>query len=492
MEIIAGKNGSFFVITRNVDTDTVRKLAGISFDEFGRYNAWATMKRIAKMSSEEYAAKNYLRHDILEKFDRFADAVDLKATQDLMFFIETENGREDFDDVTEIIKIHPHGFKNNFAYPLPRISDGKITDSFALKDQDVPKMLKRIGSVIERSTAYHDVKWNNVTYKADVISEEPKARKASIVGSNIVIRENCYRFSDEDWKYLQKIDDAFNKEKYSREHSWYRFNKPENEILESIITKMCKSNKHNYAMYKAMYAKFVELKNSRTDYMGILVHEFHHLRNRILSQNRCLKADVKALNALDVYYIMVEDERSAHLAVTIDRLNKYWHDKDWEDLLSKEPCFEVLKMRSEEDRDRLLTNLDFVTNIKLKHWTEHCLEQHNPKIASRLPTLQRYSSIAKGLDESRKEYMLMRSMLYTFYVYNPQTGKYKMMRLDKYIKINIPVSDSVINHIIKKVQLFINRKLGAKDMLKIKYGLTDNMIKQAANIYDASLRLKPE
>ena len=39
---------------------------------------------------------------------------------------------------------------------------------------------------------------------------------------------------------------------------------------------------------------------------------------------------------------------SAHLAVTIDRLNRYWHDHDWEALLAKEPCFSVLKMRTEE------------------------------------------------------------------------------------------------------------------------------------------------
>ena len=490
MDVIAGKNGSFFVTTRDVDTDTVRKLSKISFDEFGRYNAWATMKRIAKMSSAEYAAKNSLRRDVLEKFDRFADAVDLKATQDLMFFIETENGREDFDDISDVIKIHPHGFKNEFACPQPRITEGQITDSFTLRDIDVPRMLKRIGSTVERSPAYHNVRWNSVTYKTDVIPEQPKVRKSLIYGSNIIISENCYKFAPEDWNLIQKIDAEFNKEKDSRQKLWYRFNKPEAEILNDVITKLCKDSQLHPVMCESIYNKFIELKNTYADYMGMLVHEFHRLRNLILLQNRTLKPDVKALSASDVYYIMVENERSAQLAVTIDRLNHYWHDRDWENLLAKEPCFEVLKSRSEADRNRLLANLDFITNIKLKYWTENFLEQHNPKIAASLRILQKYSSIAKGMDGDRKEFILMRSMLYTYYVYNPQTKKYKMRGLDKYIKVDIPVSEGAIKHIIRKTQLFISRKLGAKEMLKIKYGLTDDMIRKAANIYDANLRLK--
>ena len=37
---------------------------------------------------------------------------------------------------------------------------------------------------------------------------------------------------------------------------------------------------------------------------------------------------------------------------------------------------------------------------------------------------------------------------------------------------------------------FIDRKNNAKEMLKIKYGMTDRMIKVAANIYDDNLRIK--
>jgi len=84
----------------------------------------------------------------------------------------------------------------------------------------------------------------------------------------------------------------------------------------------------------------------------------------------------------------------------------------------------------------------------------------------------------------------MRSMLYSFRVYDPDADKYKFVQLDKYIKINIPVSGKVMSNVIEKAQMFIDRKNNAKEMLKIKYGMTDRMIKVAANIYDDNLRIK--
>lgn len=489
MDVVAGKNGSFFVVTGNIDTDTSKKLADISFDEFARYNAWSTMKKIARISSAEYAEKKSLRLDILEKFDRFAEAVDYKATQDLMYFIETENGREQVANERSTLQINPDNFNNGFQHPAPREVSGLITDSFQIKNSDVPKMLKKIGVSIKRSVISHFVKWNNVTYKVDVIPATPDARKGGFNGAEIVVGENCYVFQSDDWRYIKKIEYLFNKEKTDRKNSWFRIEKPDEEVFDRVLKKVCKDAKQQ-TVYRALYQKYTELVEIRTNYRGIFVHEFHHLRNKLLIENRCLKPDVKALLAPDMYYILVEDERSAHLAATIDRINVYWHDHDWDKLLSDEPCFEILASRSEAERNKLLLNLDFVTNAKLKYWTENSLALHYKKIMHRMPWLHCYCSVAKGIDETRKEYLLMRSMLYSFWVYNPFSQRYKMMRLDKYIKIDIPADDEMPQMIINRAQSFLDRKCGARDMLGIKYGISDTLICRAANIYDTQWRIK--
>jgi len=490
MDVVAGKNGSFFVVTDNIDTDTSKKLADISFDEFGRYNAWSTMKKIARINSAEYAAKKSLRLDILEKFDRFAEAVDYKATQDLLYFIETESGRGQVANERSTLQINPDNFKNGFLHPAPREVSGLVTDSFHIKNDDVPKMLKAMGVSIVRSVISHFVKWNSVTYKVDVIPAAPDARKGAFNGAEIVVGENCYVFQSDDWRHIKKIEYLFNKEKADRKNSWFRMEKPDEEIFAGVLKKVCKDAKQQ-TICNALYQKYVELKEQRANYRSIFIHEFHHLRNKILLENRCLKPNVKALLAPDMYFILVEDERSAHLASTIDRINVYWHDHDWEELLKDEPCFEILASRSEAERNRLLLNLDFVTNAKLKYWTENSLEAHYKKIMHRMPWLHGYCSVAKGIDDSRREYLLMRSMLYSFWVYNPFSQRYKMVRLDKHIKIDIPADGEMPQSIINRAQSFLGKKTAARDMLGMKYGIGGDLIRKAANIYDAQWRIKP-
>lgn len=489
MDIVAGKNGSFFVVTDMIDTDTSKKLANISFDEFGRYNAWPTMKKISHMSEAEYVEKNGLKLEILQKFDRFREAVDYKATQDLLFFIENEGGREQIEDRRGTSLINPENFKNGFLHPAPRELSGMITDSFEIKDQDVPRMLKSLGIVIVRSVISYFVKWNSVTYKVDVIPSSKDARKGAFNGDEITIGENCYIFQSDDWRHIKKIEYRFNQEKISRKTSWFRFDKPEDEIFEDVLKKVCKDSL-KCLIYNELYKKYLSLKQEKADYRGIFIHEFHHLRNKILFENRCLKPNTKALLAPDMYYILVEDERSAHLAAAIDHINQYWHDHNWEKLLKVEPCFEILAFRSESERNRLLVNLDFVTNAKLKYWTENDLDDHFSKILHRIPILHNYCSVAKGIDNDRKEYLRMRSMLYSFWIYDPFSQRYYMKRLDKYIKIDIPVTTDVSEKIIARSQSFIERKLKSKELLVIKYGFSDDQIRKAANIYDTRWRIK--
>ena len=207
MDIIAGKNGSFFVITRNIDEETSAKLAEMSFDEFCRCNAWSVMKRVSKLSSLEYAAQNSLDIEILEDFGKLSKAVDLKATQDLEFFIETEIGREQLEGDLELRVINPNNFKNGFAYTAPREVAGLLTDPVVLKDENIPQLLKKAGISIKRQVLSNFVKWNNVTYRVDVVAANSEIKKIAAKGAEISIGEYCYVFNSDDTpKDLNEIE----------------------------------------------------------------------------------------------------------------------------------------------------------------------------------------------------------------------------------------------------------------------------------------------
>ena len=50
--------------------------------------------------------------------------------------------------------------------------------------------------------------------------------------------------------------------------------------------------------------------------------------------------------------------------------------------------------------------------------------------------------------------------------------------------------EKLFDSIIDKAQYYIDRKLSSKDMLGMKFGMNDRLIRKAANIYDAALRTK--
>ncbi len=116
MDVVAGKGGNFFVVNGSVSNTILNMLSEISYEEFGKYNAYSTMKKISRQSPAEYAAKNGLRQNIVENFSRLEEVIDYHATQDLMYFIESEDGRERSDSYDNDVVVNPANYNNGFLY----------------------------------------------------------------------------------------------------------------------------------------------------------------------------------------------------------------------------------------------------------------------------------------------------------------------------------------------------------------------------------------
>ncbi len=487
MDVVAGKGGNFFVVTGRVNNVILNMLSEISYDEFGRYNAYSTMKKISRQSCAEYAAKNGLRERILENFSRLEEVIDYHATQDLMYFIESEDSRDRSESLNNDIVVNPSNYANGFLHAAPREVSGLVTDSFQIPETLVPRMLKSIGIAIKRETLSHFVRWSSVTYKVEIVPERKPCYASRFDNKSIVVVENSYVFEPEDWRIVKKIEQMFIKEKVRRKKSWFLKEKPDELLLDNIFRKLFKEKE--LIKYRALYAAYREVRRIRNDYAGAFIHSFHRFRNKILLENRCLHQRSVALHPQDMYNILAEDERSAAFAVTIHHINRYWQGGGWNELLSKEPCLAVLDDRPQETRDSLLKNMEFVLNIKLKHWVENELKTCYPEFIRQLPAIEAQNSIAKGEDDAHREYLLQRSLMYSFRVYNPETGKFEYRNLSRYIKIGIPVDQYIQENIIKKAQYYIDRKKSAKRFLLTKDGISENLVRKAAVIFDTPRRL---
>ena len=75
-----------------------------------------------------------------------------------------------------------------------------------LRDEDIPQLLKKTGISIKRTILSNFVKWNNVTYRVDVVPADRENKKVIARGSEISIGEYCYVFNSDDWIYIKNID----------------------------------------------------------------------------------------------------------------------------------------------------------------------------------------------------------------------------------------------------------------------------------------------
>ena len=487
MDVVAGKGGNFFVVTGRINNVILSMLSEISYDELSKYNAYSTMRKISRQSCAEYAAKNGLNQRILENFSRLEEVIDYHATQDLMYFIESEDSRSRSDSFDNDVIIEPSNYSNGFLHAAPREVSGLITDSFHIPEDLSPRLLKSIGISIKRETLLHYVKWNNVTSKVDITPAKKMDYRSRFDNQSIVIVENSYSFESGDWQYIKRVEQNFNKEKLKRKNSWFRKEVPDNELLEEIMQSIFKPA--DLKKYRALYEAYQEIKKLRNDYVGDFIYAFHRFRNKLLIDNRCLHSKSVALGAHDMYNILVEDERSSAFAVTVYRLSRYWQNKNWDELLAKEPCLQVLAGRTVEVREKLLKNMEFVLNVKLKYWTENELRAHYPNFVNLLPAFEARNSVAKGEDSNRSEFFLQRSLMYSFFIYNPDLQKFELKNLSHLIKIDIPVDQYIQENIIKKAQYYLDRKKSAKKFLLTKDGISESLVKKAAVIFDTPRRL---
>ncbi len=487
MDVVAGKGGNFFVVNGHVNNMIRSMLLEISAEEYNKYNAYLTMKKISRLNCAEYATQNRLNVNILENFYRLEEIVDSHATQDLRDFIESGDGRSRSDNYDNDIVVNPDNYSNDFLIAAPREVPGVITDSFQIPEDIVPRMFKSVGIAIKREPLIHYVKWNNITYKTDVIPSRKVGYRSLLTNKSVTVVENSYVFQADDWSKIKKVEQIFTKEKIRRQKSWFMKEKPDSELLNNILHRLFKDNE--LIKYTALYDTYLKIRAFHSDYIGTFVHKFHRFRNKVLIDNRCLHPKSVALNAMDMYRILVEDERSSAFAVTIFRLGQYWRNGNWEELLSKEPCFSVLNERPPEMRNLLLKNMEFVLNVKLKHWTENELKPRYQKFVNLLPALEARNSIAKGEDTNSREFLLQRSLFYSFYIYNPDSGKYELRNLNNNIKIDIPIDVFVQKNIIQKAQYYLDRKKNAKKFLLTKDGINEILVRKAALIFDAPRRL---
>ncbi len=485
MDVIAARKGDFFIVKNNLAADIARKLSNLTFEEFELCAAWNTLRKISFQTIEQYAEKHSLDVDILKEFPSISSNVYYKATKELIFFFERDNNYERFRNTKCIIK-KKQDFENDFKFKIPKSNFGFILNSFYMQNKEIPEYIKRIGSSIVRRLKTYLVQYNEITNSVHIIPKFLPLPTTLNQQNKIFIYENAYVFYPEDWQIIKKIRIYYKRLRASKRSSWFARLQNDEALLNEAIRKICPSPQRENK-FKALYQKYVQLYLQHTNYHGPFIYECHKLRNRILIEGRLCKLCSKKLLPEDIFNLMIENERSSQLALMIDRINHYWFDHNSKKLFSSEPCLKVLEGRSNEEREKLLTNLDFLVNVKLQYWMKNSYNKYYTKIFKQSLELIDLSPVTKRIDEKRDEYHLMRSMMYSLSIYNPNKKIYQLKKLDKYIKFPIPLNNQEKANLITRYKNLTSRQTKAKEFLKIKYGFSEEIIQTANKIYNRTL-----
>ena len=487
MDITAGKDGTFFVTKDDLNADIARELSEMTFKDFGHYVAWFTLQKISPQTCEQFAKKNNLKPEILKNFSAFNNAVYYKETEDLISFFEKDDNFRRFKKITCLKNDRKSNFANDFRYKVPKFSFGYIHDKFYLQNQEIPKFIKKAGITIKRISKTHLVQYNALTRKVHLLPTfDPDAK--TINNENIIyFYENSYVFFPEDWKIIKQIDTEYAAQKPIQKTSWFPLKKNKNDIIAEIIKKIFPQAQ--IEKYQSLYQKYDELRHFSTDYKSRFIYECHKMRNRILVEGRLRKLNNKKLLPEDTFTIIVENERSSHLALTFERINTYWHDRNFAKLCSSEPWLKPLENKKDTERDALLSDTKYIAQQKLQYWMENSYQKEYESLYNRALNLIDLSPITKEICGTKKELNLLLSMLYSFKIYNPTLQKYQIKHINVYSDQPIDISDQIKENLRKRYNDVSQRQTKALNFLKLRYGFSDELIKKATKIYNATLKI---
>lgn len=485
MEVIAARNGDFFIVKDNLAAETADKLSNMTFEEFELYSAWASLRNISSVTKEQFLLKHNLDINILDNFSSYYSQVYYKKTKDLRNFFEKDENYGRFRNTKCTIK-KLKDFQNGFNNKIPKINLGFIYDCFCLKNENIPEYIKKIGTSIKRRITPHIILYNNITGSPHILPHQSATPIIFNQQNKIIVYENIYIFYPEDWYIIKQIRKCYKELKNKQKNSWITRLQNDNSILNSAIKKVCTSPQQ-ISKYQALYNQYIQLSLQRTDYYTPFIYECQKLRNRIMIESRLCKTGSNRLLPEDIFNIMIENERSANLSIMFQNINNYWFDGDINKLFTSEPCLKILQNKNQTEIHSLLKNLDFLVSIKLQSWMKNSYSEYYNKILEQSLRLIELSPLSKDLDFKRTEYHLMRSMMYSLKVYDPDKKKYEIKKLDQHIKLPIPLNSKDKERLAKRQNNLIVRQNRVKEFLKIKHGFSDELIKKANTIYHKTL-----
>lgn len=328
----------------------------------------------------------------------------------------------------------PHKFKNELNdvnYPSGVLN---LRNTFHFNEQildsTIPEVIKNLGVEIVAKDEVFDVKYDRLRGVYHI--ENYNSTQASVTDRNIKFFRKHLTFPPAEY---QKIC------QFSRDYEQAKRLNPSLLIFD-------------YAEQKAIDNKELSLYNIYANrYMAIkamdksLLHEFTHIKNKMLIRCLGLKSDSKRLSVENTYRLQVEDERSAYLSQVISSVNKYLKSSNPDDYnffdFAGSSLVNKLKTLSPSERfvyvsnpeNLLKTSLDYYDRYQKDNYDKGQMHRNTPSYIDKLP-------LTYPEDSNGEYFNKLRSLMYRFKLYNPSTQREEEVNFARYIQASDEVKIS--------------------------------------------------
>ncbi|MBR1756884.1 MAG: hypothetical protein IJ738_04910 [Alphaproteobacteria bacterium] len=355
------------------------------------------------------SGQNYL--DVLNSVDpNIARDLDLKNTQFIDKYVhrlDYKKRKDEFNNIFENPAENSRRYNSCSAPFLPHLD-------YDIKTKDIPLDIQALGfSVIPVDNQYE------VDDDGKVIGEFSDTRASARAGTReICVIRNHFKMSPENETLMNDLINRFEKQ---------------TEPAINFESTLSGKEKNLFFIYRQ------ELENVQKQKL-ILHHEFKHVKNEMFFNTVYLNRANYRLSGSDTYRIAVEDERSAFLSLTVNSVNEYLKNGDWDNFdafhFNDKKLVDTLKAMPASERKTYLMNPKNYIDVSLEFFTKEKQANYDKtqfggvikdKVNQTAPNLPEDSGdLSPTFKQIRKQY-------YHFAVYNPDSGKYEQKYLDEFI-----------------------------------------------------------
>lgn len=355
------------------------------------------------------SGQNYL--DVLNSVDpNIARDLDLKNTQFIDKYVhrfDYKKRKDEFNNIFENPAENSRRYNSCSAPFLPHLD-------YDIKTKDIPLDIQALGfSVIPVDNQYE------VDDDGKVIGEFSNTRASVRAGTReICVIRNHFKMSPENETLMNDLINRFEKQ---------------TEPAINFESTLSGKEKNLFFIYRQ------ELENVQKQKL-ILHHEFKHVKNEMFFNTVYLNRANYRLSGSDTYRIAVEDERSAFLSLTVNSVNEYLKNGDWDNFdafhFNDKKLVDTLKAMPASERKTYLMNPKNYIDVSLEFFTKEKQANYDKtqfggvikdKVNQTAPNLPEDSGdLSPTFKQIRKQY-------YHFAVYNPDSGKYEQKYLDEFI-----------------------------------------------------------